>query len=408
MRNPSLRWLAPLLIGACGVAGYAAGGGWDGVRKMDPVAKPDISHGPRTLPREQRGRRVEEDVFENFKSLLSGGSKETDIWKVVSRLPVAAIPDALKELRAAQAVTASHCREARRLDEIESALYFHWAELDPVAALADVAEIPKSFEASAQIRKSRLVSSVLAAWMRTGAETAYWAVKDDEEFGYIGRDMLVQTWTPGNVFENLAKHPDKHRDLLGWYCVAAARSPFRRDAMLTALREQPKMKDRDWGYQLLFRSWGYNDFNSAMAGAEAQNLPGMITQLMRDNLETRPQKVMPWAAKNNLPPGGPLWEQGYHEWLGFDGPGARRWLGEQAPVWESKGHSAAVAGFLAQDLANAETMKFTADQEAAARKLTELVARWKNNDPAAAAKWLETAPEAARELLTGKGAGDHE
>ncbi len=350
-----------------------------------------------------RERRTEEDLLGNFSGLLAVGSRETDIWKVVSRLPMERIPEALRQLREAREQVPEGSRNAQRLAEIESALYFHWAETDPQAALANVVAMPETTEPAAQTRKGLLLTSVLTAWMRTDPNAAYRAVKDDEKLEYFGRDLLVRTWTPENVFQNLNLYPENHQLLLGWYCGAAAEDPARRNAILSALRENPELRDRNWGYQLLFRSWGYQDFNAAVAEAENLKLPGMIQQLVRENLELRPQKVMPWAAQRDIPPGGPLWEKGYSEWLGFDGPGARQWLKEQAPLWESNGHSSAVAGFLAQDFTNAQSMKFTTEQEAAARRLTELVGRWKANDPEAAEKWLDTAPQPARQLLEGKG-----
>lgn len=394
------RWLGILLVAGCGVAGYAAGGGWDGAGKKAVLTKIRTFHQPQTAP---RARGAQMDEFRGFEELLTG-SRETEIWKVISQLPTARIPEALLRLRELQAAAASRSSKARWLDEIESAVYFRWAESDPAAALADVASIPESTNMAAKIRRSLLITSVLAAWMRTDPNAAYRAVKDDEKLEYFGRDLLVKTWTSENVFENLKLYPENHGLLLGWYCGAVAEDPARRAATLQALKEQPEMQDRDWGYSLLFRCWGYQDFDAAMAEAQTRKLPEMTKQLLQDNVALSPQKVMPWAVKNNIPPGGPQWEEGYSHWLKVDRPAAAQWFASQAASWESDGHSDAVAGFLAQDLANARMTKQADDQLAAAGKLTELMARWQNKDPQAAGKWLDTAPQAARDLFSGKGA----
>ncbi len=109
-------------------------------------------------------------------------------------------------------------------------------------------------------------------------------MKDHKDLGHIGRDMLVQTWTPENVFENASRFPDNHRDLLGWYCVAAAKKEEHRNAMLAALEAQPDMKDGDWAKFLLFREWGYNDFSAAIKEAKARGYEDRVEQIVEDNL----------------------------------------------------------------------------------------------------------------------------
>jgi hypothetical protein len=257
MKRPPIRWQAFLWIAACGVVGYAAGKARSPVEKAASDGRLSASHVRHTGSRDPR---EEVDAFENFENLLSAESRETDIWKVVSRLPKEKIPDALLRLRTARASTGNRSPEADRLHEIECALYFHWAESDPVAALADVSAIPEPADPHAKTTRRNLAESMLAAWMRVDPNEAYRAVKDHKDFGFVGRNLLVQTWTAENVFENLKLFPDKHEDLLGWYCVAAAKDEEERNAMLTALKEQPQMQDRDWGYSMLFREWAARTF----------------------------------------------------------------------------------------------------------------------------------------------------
>ncbi len=338
-----------------------------------------------------------------FERLLAG--RESRLWPVVSRLRADALPGAFDKLRELLAKAPKQSAEWRRLNEIESALYFRWAESDPQAALADVLAKPRPDDMWDKMKSRSLVESVLAAWMHVDANAAYAAVKDDKDYSHIGRDMLVRTWTPQTLFKNLELFPDKHRDLLGWYCVAAAEEESRRNAMLAALKEQPEMKDADWAKFLLFRSWGYKDFDAAVAEAEARKLPDTVKQLLNDNLPSNPAQAMPWAVQKGLPPGGPLWERGYENWLRDGNVEARAWFAEQAPLWEDKGHHTAVAGFLAKDLAftSADLSGDPVKREDAEHELGAFMERWRSKDPDAAARWSDTAPKEARDFLAGKG-----
>jgi hypothetical protein len=396
------RRLGILLVAGCGVAGYAAGGGWDGARKKVVLTEIGNLHPLQTPSRPQR---TQMDEFAEFQDLFTGG-RETDIWKVVLQLPTARIPEALQRLRELQAVAASGSSDARRLAEIESAVYFRWAESDPVAALADVSTMPGPPDQKAMMARNALLKSVLAAWMRTDPNAAYRAVKDREDFGFTGRDMLVQTWTAENVFQNLKLFPDKSEDLLGWYCIAVAGDEGQRNAMLKALMEQPNMKDRDWGYFMLFRQWAYMDFPAAMAEAKKHDHPGLEQHVFEDGLSVQSAATIRWAVSQNIPPGGVDWEQGYRSWLRSDSADAQKWLDEQAPAWISQGHIAAVAGFRAEQLRPARGGKLVPDTDAAGQKLVQVVTEWKNKDPQAAANWLETAPDEARKLFIKQGAGN--
>jgi hypothetical protein len=379
-------------VSICGLLGF----GFGKLVKQDEV--------PATQIPAESTRRIRPEVaarttaLEDFQSLLAPLGKEVDIWKVVSRIPPDQIQQAIREVEKLRQQGTYLPRER----EILSALYFHWAESDPKAALADVSSQPKSFE------RTDLVKSVLAAGMRNDPDEAYRSVKDHKDFEYYGRTMLVQTWTAENVFENLERHQDNHRDLLGWYCGSLARKPEARDAMIKALQEKPEIKDGDWAKSLLFRSWGYKNFDEAIAKAEELKSPDLVNQLMKDNAGQPfgAPKVFKWAARNHVPPGGPDWEKGYAEWLGYDGAQARAWLVDQAPVWENEGHFAAAASFLAQDYSNALEMKFNSERESARQRLHDLLVRWRTKDPQAAAKWMDTAPDAARNLISGKGGAE--
>jgi hypothetical protein len=50
---------------------------------------------------------------------------------------------------------------------------------------------------------------------------------------------LILTWTPETLEENLAKHPDKRRDLLGGFCGSVAEDETKREAMIAYLLQKP-------------------------------------------------------------------------------------------------------------------------------------------------------------------------
>jgi hypothetical protein len=371
-----------VLIAVCGVGGYSLGKILGGSAIPRPIR--DAA---------QEGRQTAGSVDDRdmaFATLLEPANETADIWKVVSRMPPGQIADAIRQIEAQPGYLP-------RKSAILSALYFHWAESDPQAALADAEAMPD------EEARTGLVRSVLAAWMRTDPDAAYDAVKTTES-EYYGRTMLVQTWTPQSLFEALGRHLDKHRDLLGWYCASLDDKPEAREEMLATLARKPRMKDGDWGESLLFRKWGYRDFDAAIAKAQTQVSPHMKQQLVRENVEGQPHKVLPWAAKNGYPPGGPDWENGYANWLGQgNGAEARSWFKQQAPLWEQQGHLAAVASFYARDFGHAERLGLTNEQTAAGQGLAGVIERWGQKDPQAVRKWLDTTTDSARKYLNGNG-----
>jgi hypothetical protein len=394
-------WLPSLLIASCGIIGYAAGSA-----RGSSGSTPDESAEP--APRERQAARPARAAFDaaaGFGGLLSAGGRETDVWKVVSRLPQAGLDGFREQVREKMASAPNGSAEFRRLEQIESALYFRWAEIDPTAALADVSTIPKSLDFQIDARRTNLLKSVLAAWMRTDADAAYSAVKNHRDFGYTGRDMFVQTWTPENVFENANRYPDKYRDLLGWYCVAAAEKEQHRNAMLAALESQPDLKDGETAKFMLFRSWGYRDFNAAIEEAKARGYEDRVKQIVEDNLGMTPHLALPWAAANDHRPGGTAWEDGYRNWLVIGPDQARGWLSGQLPAWKAAGHMNAVAGLLAADYLLSHDVRGLPSHDKTARQLIEAVSHWRSTDPQAAGEWLDTAPAAVREMIGREGVG---
>jgi hypothetical protein len=357
-------------------------------------------------------RPVADDPATAFERLLAGEDRQT--WSVVSRLDASTMPVWFGKLRELQKSTPRESAEWQWLVEIESALYFHWADADPEAAWADVSDIPKSNDFRERNRTKSLVRSVLAAWMRKSPDEAFTATKDHPDHGYIARDMLIMTWTPETLEESLAKHPGERRDLLGSFCSSIIGDDAKREKTIEFLLQKPAPKDADWGQMRLFRAWGYTDFSAAMARVEEMELPDMVQLIYQDNLTMTPAESMPWAIARGLKPGGPVWEEGYQQWLIADAGGARAWFATQAPAWERDGRDSAVAGFLASELANAmkphpRNFKATAsnptgvveaDVKAAAERLSGFLARWSAKDAAAESKWRNAASKEMRDRLT--------
>ncbi len=360
MGNVARLCFAALVVSACGIAGYLAGRAPEEPVPEDSMAATHSS--PRSQVREQRPERT--DPLMALERLLAGDGHPGEIWNVVSRIPLARIPEALDAIKPSQ-----------WSEELAGALYYRWAEHDPEAALADAMEAGETF------RSALMVQSVLCAWMKSDPEAAYHAVKDHRVFGYRARDMLVRTWTADTVFKNLERFPE----LLGAYCVANVGDETRRNAMLEALRD-PAMKDREMAAARLFGAWGYKDFDAAMAAAEEENLLHLRKHVLDVTRNVLPHRALPWAAANGFKTEGPAWEEAFFNWVGFGGDKARAWLAERIPVWKAEGNHSAIAGFLAQDPGQLE-------------RLAEHWNDWSGMDPKAAAEWLDTAPAAVRERL---------
>ena len=396
MGNIRFQWLAVLLIAVCSAAGYAVGNAHRGIAKTN--APPEVARRKSDRPVQQE-RRTELDPMENFSRLLAGDNRETDIWKVVSRIPPERIQEAIREV----AELEKQGTYLARKNEILSALYFHWAENDPKAALAGLPTEPRDSLDSYHWRG--LAMSVLTAWTRMDPEAAFSAGKAhaNKDFYYMGRDLLVQTWTPENVFQNLDRHPEHRKDLMGWYCASLTTKPEAREAMLNRLKDNPFMEDADTVNFMLFRAWGYEDFDAAVASAKQFYPPTGLKRIIEDNLAMQASKALPCAVEIDLPPGGPKWEKGYAEWLGTNGAEARGWFRNLETTWELDGHADAAAAFLALDYANADQLNLAAEQADAADRFHRLVDRWQKKNPLAVRKWLDTAPAAARELFNAKG-----
>ncbi len=168
------------------------------------------------------------------------------------------------------------------------------------------------------------------------------------------------------------------------------------------------MKYRGWAYFMLFRNWAYRDFPAAMAEAEQHDHPGLVNHVLDDGLNVQPASALRWAVSHDVPPGGPRCEQAYRNWLMYDAEATQSWFPEQSSGWISTGQTAVVAGFLSKELDSGGSIKGSLDPHASGERLVALVADWQAKDPQAAAKWLETASDSARKLITGKGVPDHE
>jgi hypothetical protein len=388
MTRTSRITLHALLVVACGVAGYIAGSPDGDAASAQRLLK--WKSAPRGADH-PRPRRIEDPVRE-LTDLLHGKGAKTDLLSIISRIPAARMPEAARLLRdhaEAEQLDQGKWLQLQEWGEITAALYFHWAEIDPHAALADAMT-----DTQRRDQKITAVSGVLTAWMRTDPDAAYRAVKDDKDCGYLARDMIVKQWTPENVFENADRYPDKRDDLLGWYAIGHIQDVARRDTMLEELRKRTDLKERSWVYSLLFRAWGYNDFEAAMKAARKEKIPWVEKQLVDDNLEGQhTSKVFRWATANGHLPNGPQWEKGYGFWLMSEPAEARAWFATESPKWIKAGRNDLVAGFLAAEINGPSRTPETPPEVLAARDtLTRHWRTWQAADPQAAARWLDTAP----------------
>ncbi len=377
------------LIFSCAAGGYFLGG--FGNPAVGPAQGGEFLKMSRSAP-SAKMRSHQRPPLENFDALLADKDPSLDIWKTISQLSLGEIQDAAQRLKKAKELVPK-TYEMTQLNEMECAFYFHWAEMDPVAALA---QCPKDTDS---LQGQRLISSVLCAWMQKDPDAAYQAVMNDPKIGYKGRNLFVKTWTPETLFKNLEKYPAKHQDLLGAYAAASGNNtnPTQRDSLLQVLKDQPDLKNRDWAYMLLFRNWGYRDFTEAIQAAEKQEQRWIKDLVLKDNITSNPHLAIPWATSHGMEPTGSSWEQGYSIWLQLDSDAARKWLAAQIPTWQQKGKESVIASFMAQDLGNSGKMKDPAGRDFATKQLENFLNSWKTKDRSAAENWLDIAPKSVRE-----------
>lgn len=389
------RWVAPALMILTGLSGYLGGSIRNSAIETSPT-----EHSPAEARQRNADRhRNSENPLEEFDRLLSPKGTGSDICKTVSKLSKEDLSEALFRLQELRKKTSDQSPFSGRLDEIESALYFHWAEIDPQQALGDLLArpYPKDMR-NASLRVDNLMRSVLSAWMRVDPKAAFNAVSDHAKFGYIGRDMLISTWTNETVFNQIGHYPVKQRDLFGHYCGSLAEDPARRNDMLDRFAKDPDMDNIDWGKFLLFRRWGYRDFNAAITEAENRQYPDMVKLILSDNIDFSPQHALPWAIKNGITPDGPSWEAGYSSWLESSPEKARQWFKEASNDWESEGKQELMVRFMSQDLA-AQLKTNPENSSEITSKLKSLISDWSDKDAIAAETWIKTAPESIKEAL---------
>lgn len=323
--------------------------------------------------------------MKEFLAELSPDADEGKIWKIVQRLSPKEIQDAIAEITAKE--------KNGDYEAWLSALYYRWAETDPMAALESTKQLKGEFLADA------MGLAVLCSWMSRDAEGAYISLKKDKDFWHEARDMLVRTWNKDTVFESLKRFPDKEdaRILLGAYCFQSAGDPESRAHMLAALKENKDLTGREWGYSLLYRSWLYKDPVNALADVAQIKAPWLRQQMLRDGLNSQPGPTLKWATAQGLRPGESMWQEAYRNWLVFEPETARAWFSDQVPVWNQQGDHRAVADFITQEIDNAQATKNESSRQQLDAKLAQQIELWRKNDPAAADAWLITQQKKADE-----------
>ena len=134
-----------LLVVACGIAGYMAG-----APEYSPLSARQVlkwKSATREDGKDPRPRKIEDPMLE-FSKFLRGETERTDLLSIISRIPAAKMPEAAAMLRGmaekdeSAIVNVRDWNEVAAWNEIANALYFHWAEMDPRAALADAMSSP--------------------------------------------------------------------------------------------------------------------------------------------------------------------------------------------------------------------------------------------------------------------------
>jgi len=380
------RWLPGVLVLACGVGGWTLGKG-----RTDPRA--EVTSEQKAAPKTSRSLARERSVssvapMSEFLAELSPDADEGKIWRIVQRLSPQEIRDAITEIAGKEKPGA--------YEAWLSALYYRWAEIDPMAALESAKQLKGEFLADEMGR------AVLCSWMSRDAEGAYVALKKDKDFWHEARDMLVRTWNKDTVFENLKRFPDKEdaKTLLGAYCFQSAGDPESRAHILAALAENKDLTGREWGYSLLYRSWLYKDPVNALAAVPDKSVPWLHQQMLRDGLNAQPGPTLKWASAQGLRPGESMWQEAYRNWLVFEPETAHAWFADQVPVWNQQGDHRAVAEFINQEIDNAQATKNESSRQQLDARLAQQIELWRKHDPAAADAWLAAQQKKAAESPT--------
>ena len=111
-------------------------------------------------------RELETDPLKSFERLLAGKGEYHEIGAVISRIPPAKLPELLDRLKEIMADPPNGI-DPKQLREIAEAMYFHWAEADPRAAVQDALKRP------VEVDQYRMVRVVFTAWLKTGGLPAY-------------------------------------------------------------------------------------------------------------------------------------------------------------------------------------------------------------------------------------------
>ena len=377
------RWLPGVLVLACGVGGWTIG-------KGRAELKAEVTSEQKGAPKNSRSLAGDRSVssvkpMKEFLAELSPDADEGKIWKIVQRLSPKEIRDAIAEITAKD--------KNREYEAWLSALYYRWAETDPIAALESAKQLGEEFLADA------MGLAVLCCWVSRDADGAYLSVKNDDDFGHEARDMLVRTWNKDTVFGNLKRFPDPKdaETLLGAYCFQSAGDPASRNHMLAALDENKDLTGREWGYSLLYRSWLYKDPVNALAAISDKPIPWLQQQMLRDGLGTQPGPTLKWATAQGLRPGESMWQDGYSHWLLFEPEAAREWFANQAPAWNEQGDHRTVADFITQEIDNLNITRDESTRQQLDDRLAQQIELWRKHDPAAADTWLAAQQKKASE-----------
>lgn len=375
------RWLPVFLVLASGAAGWSAAKLSPGPQKEESEAGKAVTEKARPLAKERSLSTLA--PMKEFLAELSPAADDGKIWRIVQRLDPKYIPAALAEIAARE--------DSRNYERWMSALYYRWAETDPMAAIGSAKQLV------GEHLQDSMALAVLSSWMAKDADAAYLALRNDKDFSHYARNMLVRTWNQETVFENLKRFPDEKDSqyLLGAYCYHSADDPASRDHMIAALAEKKDLPFRDWGYSLLYRSWLYQDPAKALAAVSEQPIPWLQQQMLKDGLSNQPAATLKWAAEKGLQPGESIWQNAYRNWLVFEPAEARGWFAEQMPVWSERGDHRAVADFISQDIDNTTATKDEATRQQLNEQLAKQIELWRQQDSAAADEWLAAAKKKA-------------
>ncbi|QJE94310.1 hypothetical protein [Luteolibacter luteus] len=400
----SLRYLAFLLGGAIlsGWAGYSLR-----ERKANPEAISSSGQGAtRSAVRDDdRSRDAVEDFPAQIRRMMAETTKAPQhatlipAWDKIRGFDLAQLDEAM--------LIAGDPLEGSGRNVVAVMLLSRWAQLDPQAALASIAEREESSV------KEVVLGGVLGTWMENDPDAAYqWATANVKKSPWLRPESLRATAMladPAEVaLEKSKRMPEGvRRELIGILARSMAGSAEERERCF-AMLEGMSSSERSVAAQAMMRATASSSPQAALELMESLPLePQALAAERSASLQRfsgeKPAEAVAWLEAH--PDAGNEKERGiaFNRWIERDEAAATEWL--DAHENPRRVLADAVTGVNLEMLANRSGEDWRNHQ---GKRLRSFYDRWEKQDPDAAARWLGSAAPDVANYITREDHGDEQ